>query len=130
MTLKWKILNLDLVLTRDAPVADVAREPGDKMCWLQDHWQVFQLYMLTIVLIVPTIIMTIAYSAISRKLLNLSSSKETLNRTYSSDEHHELQKIPPRQNTENGADSVQVIAVVQIYQENFQFFSFVLSESF
>ena len=40
----------------------------------------FQLYMLTIILILPTLIMTIAYSAISKKLLNLSSSKQSINR--------------------------------------------------
>ena len=41
------------------------------------HWQGFQLYMLAIVLVLPSLIMTIAYSAISRKLLSLSSSSSS-----------------------------------------------------
>ena len=49
---------------------------------MQAHWQGFQLYMLVIVLVLPTLIMTIAYSAISRKLLSLSSSSACLNRLF------------------------------------------------
>ena len=47
----------------------------------QDDWKLFQLYMLIIVLILPSIIMTAAYSSISRKLLSLSTDTEqSLNR--------------------------------------------------
>ena len=44
------------------------------------HWQMFQLYMLIIIMILPTIIMTVSYSGISREILNLSQSENSLER--------------------------------------------------
>ena len=46
----------------------------------QGNWRLFQLYMLIIVLILPSIIMTAAYSSISRKLLSLTDREQSLNR--------------------------------------------------
>ena len=47
---------------------------------VQGDWRLFQLYMLIIVLILPSIIMTTAYSSISRKLLSLTDTEQSLNR--------------------------------------------------
>ena len=47
----------------------------------QDLWRIFQLYMMIIVLIIPSIIMTAAYFSISRKLLSLTSTEQRLNRS-------------------------------------------------
>ena len=44
------------------------------------HWQMFQLYMLIIIMILPTIIMTVSYSGISREILKLSQSQKNLER--------------------------------------------------
>ena len=46
----------------------------------REHWQMFQLYMLIIILVLPTIIMTAAYTGISREILDLIQSKKNIER--------------------------------------------------
>ena len=53
------------------------------MMSVQGDWRLFQLYMLIIVLILPSIIMTAAYTSISRKLLSLTDTEQSLNRSKS-----------------------------------------------
>ena len=41
----------------------------------RQHWQMFQLYMLCTILILPSLIMTIAYSSISREILLMTKQQ-------------------------------------------------------
>ena len=42
------------------------------------YWQVFQLYMLTVVLVLPSMVMMFAYSSISSQVLGVVNRRQTL----------------------------------------------------